>query len=518
MRKTADRANEILTRLLRTVLKTEEEALRHSPQTRGLTPGEIHALTAIGTGRAKTMTQVAAGLKISVGALTTTMNKLVKKGFVRRFRVAEDRRIVKAELTETGLAAVCAHAAFREKTAAGAFAALTGDQQETFVRFLENIEEYYAMQAVRPVRTGPDLALLPVRIGDLEIAAPIFQGDLGPAFSTPGLAAAVAAQGGVGVLSSTQPGFSEPDYERDPEGANRRALKRNIRAALRRRREFCTGGEPPAGSGAIAVNILCASAGYEDLVRTAVKAGAQIIISGAGVPGSLPGIVGDAGVKLVPIVSSARAVAVLRKRWAKKYNRAPDAVIFEGPGKSGHLGFKEEHLEAAADRFYQNILEIRRELADLPNCPLIVGNGRLNREDVKKLLAYGADGVQIEEQFAAAEECDAPAGVRAVYRAGGARESLLVKSPLGMPVRILRNRLAARILEGSAWSGRCIGCLDSCPKKDISFCLAETLAQTARGDAENGILFCGKERTDAPAGDMQAAPLTVAEIFAELCG
>jgi NAD(P)H-dependent flavin oxidoreductase YrpB (nitropropane dioxygenase family) len=381
---------------------------------------------------------------------------------------------------------------------------------------METIDEFYKTQAVRPLREGAHLSLRPIRIGDLEIPAPIFQGDMGVAFSTPRLAASVAAHGGVGVLSAEQAGCLDADYARDAAAANVRALRRDVQAALSEIRGL-------ARKGAVAVNIICASTQYEALVRAAVEAGAQMIISGVGLPVALPGIVRDANVKLTPIVSSARAIALLRRSWAKKYNRAPDAVIFAGPRAGGHLGFKEERLDEAEDRFYQTILEIKGELADLSNCPLIVSNGAMKQADVKKALAYGADGIQAEEVFALAAECGAPENLKGVYAPANRWETAIVKSPAGMSVRILRNKLAEEILKGGVAPRHCVNCLHNCPKKDISFCLAEALAATARGDAENGVLFSvDRSRGEDPPGTAARSrgrePVTVADIFRALSG
>jgi NAD(P)H-dependent flavin oxidoreductase YrpB (nitropropane dioxygenase family)/DNA-binding Lrp family transcriptional regulator len=470
------------------------------------------------------MTQVAAGLRISVGALTAAMNKLEKKGYVRRFRVAEDRRIVKVELTEAGAEAARAHDMFHERMAESAFARLDGGQQGMILQMMEKMDDFFRMSLLRPVRAGGDLRLRPICIGGLPIPVPIFQGDMCAAFSSPALAAAVALNGGVGTLTAVQPGVFECDYGADPAAANLRAFRRGIAEARRMMGEGAgaCGGGPAGPLGALAVSVPCAAAGYRDFVAAAVEAGAQIIISGAGVPTALPGIVKDAGVRLVPVVSSARAVAVLRRNWAKKYNRAPDAVIFEGPGKCGHLGCKEEHIDMAGEDFYRTLTEIKREIEDIPNCPLIVGNGRMGAGDVKKALAFGADGVQLEEEFAASLECGAAGAVKEPYLGGGQWETVIVASPLGMPARVFRNRLAEMALGGGAPAKRCISCLDSCPKGNVPFCLAEAVAAAARGDADNGVLFAAGGRAESlPDGGGEArrgAALGVREIFRQLAG
>jgi NAD(P)H-dependent flavin oxidoreductase YrpB (nitropropane dioxygenase family) len=332
---------------------------------------------------------------------------------------------------------------------------------------------------------------------------PIVQGDMGAAFSSPRLAAAIAACGGLGVLTSVQPGFAAPDYASDPRAANLRALGRSVAEARKRLGEG-------KGMGALAVNVLYAAPDCALAVRTAIEAGARIIIAGMGIPTALPGMAGDARVKLVPMVSSARAAALLRKSWAKKYNRAPDALIFEGPLKCGILGFKEEKLDGAVDGFYRSVLEIKRELEDLPNCPLIVANGAMSRAEVKRAVACGADGIQLDEPFVLTEECDAPEAVRAMYAESERREARILRSPLGMPVRVLRNAFTERVAGGNIDPARCVNCIDLCPKKDIPFCLAEALNATARGDAEKGILFCAEN------GDRAARRGTVADVFKAL--
>ncbi|MDR2088797.1 MAG: nitronate monooxygenase, partial [Clostridiales Family XIII bacterium] len=394
--KRIDRLSEALTRLFRDIPPILDDAARCASDGR-ISGSEMHVLTEIGIGKAKTMTQVAAGLRISVGALTTAIDKLVEKGCIRRFRVPEDRRIVKLALTQAGAALASAHLAFRKSMVEEAFGSLTEEQQTLVLLALENMDEYFRMRAVRPFREEREPPLRPIRIGEIEIPMPIVQGDMGAAFSSPRLAAAIAACGGLGVLTSVQPGFAAPDYESDPQAANLRALGRSVAEA----RERLGAGK---GLGALAVNVLYAAPDCARAVKTAVEAGARILIAGMGIPTALPGMAGDARVKLVPMVSSARAAALLRRSWAKKYNRAPDAVIFEGPLKCGILGFKEERLDGAADGFYRSVLEIKRELADLPNCPLIVANGAMRRADVKRAVACGADGIQLDEPFVLTEE------------------------------------------------------------------------------------------------------------------
>jgi NAD(P)H-dependent flavin oxidoreductase YrpB (nitropropane dioxygenase family)/DNA-binding MarR family transcriptional regulator len=444
-----------------------------------LSISEIHVIAEIGVGRAKTMTEIATGLRISLGALTTAVNKLVKKGYAERLGVPEDRRVVKVRLTESGEKAVMEHERFHERLVESVVSRLNEKQRDDLQEMMENIYDFLNAQTVRPLEQERDHALKPIRVGGMVVERPIFQGDMGPAFSSPALAAAIATQGGVGLISSAAPGFAEDDYGSNRREANLRAFKRHIEEALRK---------AGRANGAIAASVLCSDNSLEDMVKTAVEARAPLLIAGAGIPLALPGIVAGADVKLAPIVSSARAVAVIKRNWLRKWNRVPDAVIFESTGKSGHLGFKEEQLGRAEEDFYRTIAEIKKEMSDIPDCPLIVANGPMNREDVRRTASFGADGIQLEEEFALAKECDATEGVKRIYR----RESkgtALVDSPLGMPARIFRNSLAVNIARGRATPKKCDQCLHSCAEKASAFCLMEALVAAAVGDAQNGILF-----------------------------
>ncbi|MDE6320005.1 MAG: nitronate monooxygenase, partial [Lachnospiraceae bacterium] len=95
----------------------------------------------------------------------------------------------------------------------------------------------------------------PLRIGELTARVPVIQGGMGVGVSLSSLAGAVAAEGGIGVLSTAQIGYREPDFDTDPIGANLRAIGREIRKA----RELAKGG-------ILGVNIMVATRRYEDYV------------------------------------------------------------------------------------------------------------------------------------------------------------------------------------------------------------------------------------------------------------
>ncbi len=475
--------NDILVSLFNSVLKMEEDAIKNSSK-HNLSITEVHTLAAIGTGKAKTMTQVAASLKISVSTLTTAINKLVDKKYVNRFRVPEDRRIVKIELTEEGIEAVQEHEDFHRNMIDGVLAELNEDEQGILIQSLDNLHDFFKRQRIKSVKGNTPIKLAPLTLGDVTIPIPIFQGGMGIGVSLSRLAAAAARCGGVGVISAAQIGFMEPDFYTNPKEANIRALKRNIREAKEAIKDV-------PDKGLIAVNIMCAARYYDEFVEAAVEAGVDMIISGAGLPTSLPGIVKNSKVKIVPIVSSARATALIIKSWTKKYNRVPDAVLFEGPKAGGHLGFKEEQLEAAQEHFYETIMEIKEEIEDLQDCPLIVAGGIYTKEDVQKALAYGADGVQLGTRFVTTEECDIHPNFKQAYLNATEEDMVVIKSPVGMPGRAIRTPFTERVEDGRIPPEKCNRCLIPCKAEEAPYCITQALINAAKGDIEHGLVFSG---------------------------
>jgi len=494
--------NDILVSLFNSVLKMEEDAIKNSSK-HNLSITEVHTLAAIGTGKAKTMTQVAASLKISVSTLTTAINKLVDKKYVNRFRVSEDRRIVKIELTEEGVEAVREHEVFHRKMIDDVVAELNEDEQGILLQSLDNLHDFFKRQRIKSIKGDAPIKLLPLTLGEVTIPVPIFQAGMGIGVSLSRLAAAAARCGGVGVISAAQIGFLEPDFYTNPKEANIRALKRNIREAKEAIKDV-------PDKGLIAVNIMCASRNYDEFVEAAIDAGVDMIISGAGLPTALPGLVKNSKVKIVPIVSSARATALIIKSWTKKYNRVPDAVLFEGPKAGGHLGFKEEQLEEAQEHFYETIMEIKEEIEDLQDCPLIVAGGIYTKEDVQKALAYGADGVQLGTRFVTPEECDIHPKFKQAYLDAKEEDMVVIKSPVGMPGRAIRTPFTDRVEDGRIPPEKCNRCLIPCKAEEAPYCITQALINAAKGDIEHGLVFSGSNAYRATKIEK------VADIFREL--
>ena len=178
------------------------------------------------------------------------------------------------------------------------------------------------------------------------LPVPILQGGMGVGVSLGGLAGAVAACGGMGCISTADAGYREPDFARDPASANHRALTAEIQKAKALAK----------GAGLVAINAMVATQDYAAAIRTAVGAGVDAVVSGAGLPLELPGLVGTQEVAIAPIVSSARAARLILRRWAKEFGRTADFVVIEGCKAGGHLGFAEQDLFSGSCQTLDEIL------------------------------------------------------------------------------------------------------------------------------------------------------------------
>ena len=238
---------------------------------------------------------------------------------------------------------------------------------------------------------------------------------------------------------------------------------------------------------------------YAEHVRAAVAAGADVIISGAGIPAKLPEYVKGSSTKIAPIVSSAKAARVLLQRWAKKYDRTADFVVIEGPKAGGHLGFSREELKDIDGLDYDNrireIIQVVQEFATHfhQKIPVIVAGGIFTAEDVKHAVDLGADGVQVASRFVVTKECDASQAYKEAYIHGTADEIEIIKSPVGMPGRALHNHFLEKVQKGRIPVKKCYGCMRQCDINKIPYCITDALTKAVRGDVENGLIFCGAE-------------------------
>jgi len=326
-----------------------------------------------------------------------------------------------------------------------------------------------------------------LRIGGKTSALAIVQGGMGIGISLSKLAAAVAREGGIGVVAANGIGMLEDDYYDDPVGANVRALRRELREARRNSR------------GLIGVNIMVAGDCFHQLLDAAVEEKADILFLGAGLP--IKGIpvraIRESGVLVVPIVSSGRAARLIFKSWEKHYGDIPDGVVVEGPRAGGHLGFKPEQIDDPGyelERLVPEAVQALEEFEARWNRPLpvIAAGGIFTGADIYRFLRLGARGVQLATRFVATDECDADVRFKQAYLDCREEDIVIIQSPVGLPGRAIRGPFLEAIDRGVAPAFRCPShCLESCGAKKARYCISEALDYARKGDLVNGFAFCG---------------------------
>jgi nitronate monooxygenase len=270
-------------------------------------------------------------------------------------------------------------------------------------------------------------ALPALTVKGKQMAVPIVQGGMGVGVSLALLAGAVAQEGGAGIVSSA--GI-------DKIVSTRHGRKINTYDAMYEEVSLAK-----AKGGYVGVNIMVAlQRDYEASVRASLDAGADAIISGAGLPLGLPLIQDPKATALIPIVSSARALDLILRKWEPRGYR-PDAVVLEGPLAGGHLGFKADQIDLESNKL-ENLLPPVKEMAQKRgDIPVIVAGGIYTNADIRSFLAQGADGVQMGTRFLATEESSAaPAYKQAVV--ASRQEDIVVAidpgSPCGLPFRVIK--------------------------------------------------------------------------------
>ena len=320
-----------------------------------------------------------------------------------------------------------------------------------------------------------------LKIGNLIARIPLIQGGMGVGVSLSGLSGAVAAAGGIGVISTAQIGYRDPDFDKNPIECNLKAIGEEIKKA-----------RAIAKGGIIGVNIMVATKRYEEYVKAAVKAGVDLIISGAGLPMTLPAVSGDA--KIAPIVSSKKSLSVIAKYWKKKYDRKPDLVVIEGPTAGGHLGFSTEEIEAyTVEKTKDYDAEIKEiiALADEMEVPVAVAGGVYERADMEHYLEMGAKAVQVATRFVTTKECDASDAYKQAYIDAKQEDIVIVKSPVGMPGRAIHNAFLDKVKAGERFMRGCRQCVSTCDPKTTPYCITEALINAVKGNLDEGLVFCG---------------------------
>ncbi len=335
------------------------------------------------------------------------------------------------------------------------------------------------------------------RIGKYDIKKPIIQGGMGLGISWDQLAGTVSAEGGLGVISSVGTGvYENRAYVEKIMGEGRPYEAKNFYSAKALRKIF-ENARKICGDAPLACNILYAINDYDRVVKDACEAGADIIITGAGLPLTLPEAAKDyPDVALVPIVSTAKALRILCRRWEKTHGRLPDAVIVEGPLSGGHQGFKYDECFLPENQLENILPPVVEEAKKWGNIPVIAAGGIWDHDDIARMMELGAVGVQMGTRFIGTHECDASDTFKQVILEATEDRIKLVKSPVGYPARSVQTHLQETIKEGTAPKIQCISnCVAPCHRgeeaKAVGYCIADRLSDAYEGMEETGLFFTG---------------------------
>lgn len=343
---------------------------------------------------------------------------------------------------------------------------------------------------------------------------PLVQGGMGVGVSAHRLAGSVAALGGVGTLSSVDLRRHHPDLMEQtghlPAGeAAKQAIDAANLEALRR--EIAAARSLSQGRGLLAINVMRAVSEYAPSVRCALEAGIDAVVVGAGLPLDLPDLAQDhPQAALIPILSDARGVQLIVKKWERK-KRLPDAIVIEHPRLAGgHLGAA-KMADLNDPRFdFENVipqsLAFLRSAGIEKDIPLIAAGGIRSFEDIARLQALGAAGVQLGTPFAVTEEGDAHPEFKRVLAQAREDEMVEFTSVAGLPARAVATpwlraylKIESKLQSVVHHKSRCtksFDCLAQCGLRDGlpgwgQFCIDNQLAAALRGDVKKGLFFRG---------------------------
>lgn len=336
----------------------------------------------------------------------------------------------------------------------------------------------------------------PLKIGKHTIEHPIVQGGMGVGISWDQLAGNVSKEGGLGVVSAVGTGYYD-DKKHAHKLVSGRPLdaegfysREGFEAIINNARKIC--GDKP-----LAANILYAINDYGRVVRDACELGIDVIITGAGLPTNMPEFTeGYPDVALVPIVSSAKALKIICKRWKKRYDRIPDAVVVEGPKSGGHQGFTYEQCKLEENQLENIVAPVVEEAALWGDIPVIAAGGVWDKNDIEDMMSRGARGVQMGTRFIGTHECDAHDNLKQVLINATKDDIKLMSSPVGYPAQGVVTNLTHLVEKREGPDIKCISnCVAPCNRgveaKEVGFCIADRLSDAYEGNLETGLFFSG---------------------------
>lgn len=320
-------------------------------------------------------------------------------------------------------------------------------------------------------------------VNGTTLDVPIIQGGMGIGVSLGNLAGHVMKEGGIGVISAAQPGYRKPNFKRNPVEANIEALKEEIQKAR----------TISQGKGLLGINLMVAAEYYDRYAKAINEMDIDVIISGAGLPLELPSFITNPHIAIAPIVSSAKAAALICKRWLSRHNRVPDFIVIEGPMAGGHLGFDPLQLRSKTTQKLEDIVtETLDALKTLElKIPVVAAGGIFTGFDIAKFIKLGASAVQMATRFIGTFECDADIKFKEVFLNSKESDIDFVISPSGYPGRAFVNPFVTRMRVGRIAPIQCVNCLKPCNPPTTPYCITEALVNAVSGDTDNGLVFTG---------------------------
>lgn len=329
-----------------------------------------------------------------------------------------------------------------------------------------------------------------LKINGFEVKIPIIQGGMSVGISLSRLSSAVANEGGVGVMGTAGIGMLEPDFNTNFREANRRAITKEIRKAR------------ASTKGVLGINVLIALTDYLDLIKTATDEDIDLIFLGAGLPINNLKALGEDVLKkslpkIIPIVSSARALRIIFRCWAKEFGLVPCAVVVEGPLAGGHLGFKKEQIDDPAYLLEKILTDVITEVNVFEKkfgreIPVIAAGGIFTGSDIRKFMKIGANGVQMATRFVATYECDASEEFKEVFIKCKKEDIVIINSPVGLPGRAIKNHFLEEVFGGKKHPFECPWkCLRTCNFDKAPYCIGRALTNAKQGNIDEGFCFAG---------------------------
>lgn len=270
----------------------------------------------------------------------------------------------------------------------------------------------------------------------LGIEYPIFQGAMAQ-ISKHQLAAAVSNAGGLGIIASG--GMSEEQLREEIINCKKLTDK------------------------TFAVNIMLMAPNVPEMVKVVIEEGVKVVTTGAGTPKKYMPDFKAAGVKVIPVIPSAKIAKKMEDLGA-------DAVVAEGSEAGGHIG-------------ELSTMVLLPQVVEAVNIPVIAAGGIASGKGMAAVYALGAQGVQMGTAFMLAEECPIPQNVKEFVANAGEMDTAVTGRSGGAPVRSIKNKMINQYVQ---WEK------ENMPREELEKLTMGSARKAAAGDVENGSVMAGQ--------------------------